>query len=79
MMKVMNNMAKGRYLESKVMMKNETWRVGFSWAKVYAYASDRAGKNVYVFNKAPAVAFRHVSAQFHHAGERISGATATGM
>lgn len=46
MMSVMNNMANGRNFESKLIMKNETWRVGLSWAYVYAYARDRAGRKV---------------------------------
>lgn len=28
--------ASGRYFASKVRMKKETWRVGLSWAYVYA-------------------------------------------
>ena len=36
MMKDMKSSAKGRYFESKVTMKKETWRVGLSCAKVYA-------------------------------------------
>jgi len=54
--KVMKSMAKGRYLESKVMMKKDTERVGLSWANVYAYARDRAGRKVYAFRMPPAVA-----------------------
>jgi len=57
MIKVMKSMAKGRYLESKVMMKKDTERVGLSWANVYAYARDRAGRKVYAFKMPPAVAF----------------------
>lgn len=42
MIKVMKSMPNGRNFASNVMMKKDTWRVGLSWAYVYAKARESA-------------------------------------